>query len=175
MTLPLSGIAIAVAGSASIIWGACKKNGESIKYLGATVLVTGAFNAYIEDSRALTTLVEFKNVVLILLIGFLWTYTMLVLSLLRKPQNRRRGAFSASFLPLLYVLALGLAIEVPSMKNDENPPAEAFLFLVFILAIHLPAFAFGRSRAEKVMGELEGVPKTNFKYFLSSIGPPSWF
>jgi hypothetical protein len=147
MKLPFFGLAYGLAGTACILWGLRKNNPKILRALGAVILFFGAFNAYAETWKTLRR-ISFENATFLLLAGFLCVYTWFTLQLMEQAGIARgRAAFVSSFLPVVYLFILGFGLNLQQAETLENPPFVAYVFLVLVLFIHVPAFAFGKSKA----------------------------
>src|ERR1700738_3366399 len=150
MVAPFFGIAYDVAATACAIWSFYRVEAKPLYSLGALILVIAAVNAYIEEWTNLKSF-NFEGLALLLTFGLLWAYSMLILSLMERGGMKKRStAFVSAFLPIVHIFSIGLAFALPDMKTDENPALTFYIFLVFILVIHVPAFAYGKSQATKV-------------------------
>jgi hypothetical protein len=165
MSAPLCGISYALAGTAGFLWGFRRR--QPLQAAGIVILFVAAINTYSEEWGILRK----YDVALPLLVGFLSAYTVLSLRLMRQVGiTKRRSAIAHSFLPVVYALAVSFAFFLPDiMKTDENPPLTLYVYLLLILAIHVPAFAFGRSRAiqsglASSATSLGSNPQTYFSY-----------
>jgi hypothetical protein len=143
MSAPLCGIAYGLSGIAGLLWGLRKR--KSLQAVSVVILLVGAIDTYSEEWVVLKR----SDLAFPLLVGFLWAYTTLSMGLMKQAGiTKARAAFTHSFLPVVYALAGGFAFFLPDiMKTDENPPLTLYVYLLLILAIHIPAFAFGRGRA----------------------------
>jgi hypothetical protein len=143
LTIPFFGTVYGLSGIASFVWGTRRR--ESLQALGITIAFVGAFNAYSEEWKILSHL----NIALPVFAGFLCAYTVLLMRLMGEVGIEKPGtAFAHSFLPVVYALGVSFAYFLPGMlKTDENPPLTLYVYLLLILAIHVPTFAFGKSRA----------------------------
>ena len=163
MRLPFFGLAYGLAGTACILWGLRKNNPKILRALGALILFFGVFNAYAETWKTLRRM-SFENATFLLLAGFLCVYTWFILQLMEQAGIARgRAAFVSSFLPVVYLLSVGLMYALPELRTLENPPLAVYSFLVLIFFIHVPAFAFGKSKATKSAPETSNLVSSGRK------------
>jgi hypothetical protein len=145
MSAPLFGITYSIAGATCFIVGIRKLR---IMPLGGIMIVVAALNIYVEIWPI--PKYSFESAASLLLIGFLWPYTALSMGLMEDLGIAgRHRRFVSSFLPLVYVLALGFVMLLPRLKTLENPPLALYIFIVFLSVIHIPGFVAGKSQ---VMG-----------------------
>jgi hypothetical protein len=117
--------------------------------LSGVLIVVAALNTYVEEWPNLK-LIKFEVAAPLLLFGFPWPYTALSMSLMEKLGIQgRRQRFVSSFLPLIYSVAVALVLNVPALGTLENPPLVLYVFVVFLVVLHVPAFAAGKSKAIK--------------------------
>jgi hypothetical protein len=145
MNEPLFGITYAVAGVTCLAAGFHRY--KLLLPLSGVMIVVAALNAYVEEWPNSRT-IKFEVAAPLLLFGFLWPYTALSMSLMGKLGIQgRRQRFVSSFLPLIYSVAVALILNVRAFGTLENPPLVLYVFIVFLVVLHVPAFAAGKTKA----------------------------
>jgi len=147
MNEPLFGITYALAGVTCLAAGFQRR--KFLLPLSGVMIVVAALNTYVEEWPNLK-LIKFEVAAPLLLFGFLWPYTALSMSLMEKLGIQGRlPRFVSSFLPVIYAMAVGVVLNVPTFGTLENPPLVLFVFIVFLVVLHVPGFVAGKSKAIK--------------------------
>lgn len=146
MTWPLVGIVYVLGAIGCGVWAIRRKADRLLWPLSALIFVIGILNAYVEEWPTLKHF-RFGYAVPILIVLFVFPYRSFCLRLIER-TGLRPGFVKEqySFLLLLYVGLVAIAIVVPFFARDENAAYTLFAFIVFVCALHVPMFAFGRSK-----------------------------
>jgi hypothetical protein len=147
MILPRLGLIYSVPGVVCVILSFQERRPKLLRQLGALILLLAAFNVYVEEWRAIGS-ANFITISVALIVGFLVAYTHWTIQLLKQAGVDRKGfAFRIAFLPIVYALSISVALLLPQIQAMENPPLVIYCFVALICVLHVPAFAFGTSRA----------------------------
>lgn len=146
MTLPVVGIAYALAAVGCAVWAIRRKTDRLLWPLSGLIFSIAILNAYAEEWPTLKQF-RFEYSAPILIVLFVLPYRSFCLRLIER-TGLRPGFVKEqySFLLLVYVGLVAMAIIVPFFARDENPGYTLFAFIVFVCALHVPMFAFGRSK-----------------------------
>jgi hypothetical protein len=153
--------------------GAAKRERAGIvTALGLVMLSVASINVYVEGWETFKA-TPFEEVAVALLIGLVMANSLLVLRLVAELEmGRGLRAFVSSFLPVVYALAFGFIPLLDGIKFNESPPQAIYYFAILIFAIHVPAFAYGRSQATSKPPQ--GINGPGFRaYFPTLVGPIS--
>jgi hypothetical protein len=173
MTLPLVGIAYALAAVGCAVW-AIRRKTDSIPWsLSGLIFSIAILNAYVEEWPTLKRL-GFGYAVPVLVVLFLLPYRSFCLRLIERTGIRPGFAKEQySFLLLVYVGLVAMAVIAPFFARDENPTYVLFAFIVFVCALHVPMFAFGRRKiaefvARSGMVRPEAPPDIPWSFFTTA-------
>lgn len=146
MTWPLAGIVYALGAVGFAVWAIRKKANRLLWPLSALIFSIAILNAYAEEWPTLKQF-RFAYGVPVLIVLFVLPYRSFCLRLIERTGLRPSFVKEQySFLLLLYAGLVAMAIVVPFFTRDENPAYMLFAFIVFVCALHVPMFAFGRSK-----------------------------
>jgi hypothetical protein len=147
MTLPVVGIAYVLAAAGCAVWAIWKKTDRLLWPLSGLMFSIALLNAYSEEWVVLKR-VPFQYVFLVLTVVFVFMYRSLSLRLIERTGLRRPALVKEQYSGLLQAYAgfAGITIVSVMLAKGENPPLELFAFIVFVCALHVPMFAFGRSK-----------------------------
>ena len=155
MRLPSFAAAYVAAAMVFGLWWFRGERGKVLLPLSGVLLAVAGLNGYAEQWGNLSHL-RFQDAGVILVGGFLLPYSILCVRLMERAGIARGGAaFVSSFLPFVYLLALGLLLNLRQMPTADNPAFSLYIFLIFMCALHIPAFAFGKNRAIRAQSKLE--------------------
>jgi hypothetical protein len=146
MTWPLVGVVYALGAAGCAVWAIRRKANRLLWPLSGLIFSIAILNAYAEEWPTLKQF-RFEYAVPILIVLFVLPYRSFCLRLIER-TGLRPGFVKEqySFLLLLYAGLVAMAIVVPFFARDENPAYMLFAFIVFVCALHVPMFAFGRSK-----------------------------
>jgi len=170
MNIPFFAITYALAGAIAIAVGLRE---QKLRSLGGLAVILGVLNRYVEEWPQLKQ-IDFELVSTLLLVVFMWPYTVLSIALTghRVASRPLMRGFISSFLPAVYAITLGLIATLALMKTFESPPLALYIFLVFIVVIHVPGFAAGRNRDPKGPSQLVQAADHRHSGLLASIKMP---
>lgn len=152
---PLFGAIYAVAGIAGLLRWVFESENKVLLALSGLILVVGGINGYVEQWPNLRY-VQFHDAALVLVGSFLLFYSILCIRLMEQAGIAKgRAALVSAFLPVVYLLAIGLLVSLSQLSTEDNPAVIIYVFLIFTCAVHIPAFAFGKSRTMKLKGGFE--------------------
>lgn len=143
MNVPLFGVVYVFAGTTVLLAEKLKRS--PLQAAGILLIVIGVLNAYAEGWSTLKR----YDLSIPILGSFFAAYSLFAMRLMKATGvTTRSAAVLHSFLPLMFTLAVGLAMAAPElMSATENLPLSMYFLLLLLVAIHVPMFAFGRSRA----------------------------
>jgi len=142
--------------------------------LGAGGGTIAVLNAYAEEWPTLKRF-RFEYAVPVLVVLFLLPYRSLCLRLIER-TGLRPGLIKEQYSDLFqaYALFTGAAIVSLIYGKGQNSRLEVFAFIVFVCALHVPMFAFGRSKiGEFVVRSGIALPKAppdiSWGFFITAI------
>jgi hypothetical protein len=145
--LPIVGIAYVFSAIGCALWAIWRNTDRVLWSLSGIILSIAIVNTYAEEWPMLR---GGWYAVPTLIVFFLLPYRSLCLRLIER-TGLRNGFVKEqySFLPLVYVGLGAVAVTAPFFVWNENPAYVVFTFIVFVCALHVPAFAYGNSRVRK--------------------------
>jgi hypothetical protein len=174
MTWPLAGIVYALGAVGCAAWAIRRKADRLLWPLSALIFVIGILNAYVEEWPRLKEF-PFEFAVPILVVLFILPYRSLGLRLIER-TGLRSAFVKEQYSGLLetYALFAGVAVVLLFQGKGENPPFGLFAFIVFVCALHVPMFAFGRSKiaefvARSGMIRPEAPPDISWDFFTTAV------
>ena len=166
MRLPPFAVTYVVAGAACLIFGF--RRHKSLLALGALLISIATINAYIEEWPS-SDHGNFASVAPALLFVFMLAYTALTMSLAEKVGGKTFSRrFVVSMLPFLYLLLLGVVIELPHFGDLQNPPLALYLCIILTVVLHVPAFAGGKSKFQSRRSSANGVADAGMRKLLQT-------
>ena len=167
--VPLIGLTYAFAGTC---WGLLwlrRKSEAALRALSAVMLAIAALNGYIELWPRWKS-VGFETAALLLVLVFLWPYSLLSIRLMESTGVARgKRAFFSSQLPVIYLLFLGMVlVNLHDLSTFDDPPLAMYIFMVLVCVLHVPAFVAGKTRMAEYQAKLGRSPA-----FPGTNGPPS--
>jgi len=148
--LPPFAIIYGLAGIASGLWFSRASSSAVLRALSGVVFAIAVLNGYVEEWVNLRR-VRFDYSALFMVVIFAWPYAALCVQLMKQLGiNKRSSAEWYSYLPIVYLLLVSLAVASPGLSKLENPPLSLYIFVAFICVLHVPAFATGRSQLAKL-------------------------
>lgn len=175
MTWPLVGIVYALSAVSCAVWAIGRKANRLLWPLSALIFVIAILNVYIEEWPRLKQF-PFEFAVPILVVLFILPYRSLGLRLIER-TGLRPAFVKEQYSGLLetYALFAGVVVVLLFQGKGENPPFGLFAFIVFVCALHVPMFAFGRSKiaefvARSGMVRPEAPPDIPWSFFTTATG-----
>lgn len=173
MTWPLVGLVYALGAVGCAVWAIRNKANRLLWPLSALIFVIGILNAYVEEWPTLRQF-RFGYAVPILIVLFVLPYRSFGLRLIER-TGLRPALAKEQYSGLLeaYALFAGVGVALLFQGQGENPPFGLFAFIVFVCVLHVPIFAFGRSKtagfvARSGLVRPEAVPDIPWSFFTTA-------
>lgn len=173
-TWPIAGIVYALAAVGCAAWAISRKTDRLLWPLSGLVFSIAILNASAEEWPTLKQF-RFEYAAPILIVLFVLPYRSFCLRLIER-TGLRPGFVKEqySFLLLVYAGLVAMAIVVPFFARGENPAYMLFTFIVFVCALHVPMFAFGRSKIAEFVARSgrvlpEAPPDIEWGFFTAAI------
>lgn len=170
VTWPLAGIVYALAAVNCTAWAIQRKDNRLLWPLSGLIFSIAILNAYVEEWPTLKQF-RFGYAVPILIVLFVLPYRSFCLRLIER-TGLRPGFLKEQYssLPLLYAGLVAIAIVVPFFARSGNSAYTLFAFIVFVCALHVPLFAFGRNKIAEFVAKsgtvrAEVAPDISWSFF----------
>lgn len=146
MTWPLVGLVYFLGAVGCAIWAIKRRTNRLLWPLSGLTLVVAILNIYVEKWPTLKQF-PFEFAVPILIVLFVVPYRSFGLRLIER-TGLRPALAKEQYSGLLeaYALFAGVGVALLFQGKGENPPFGLFAFIVFVCVLHVPIFAFGRSK-----------------------------
>lgn len=146
MTVPLVGIAYAAAAAGCVVWAIRRRTETVIWSLSGLIFSVALLNGYAEKWLPLKGF-GFGYAAPALVVLFVLTYRSFCLRLIERTGLRHGFAKEQySGLPEAYALFAGGMIVPLFVRKTENPALWLLAVIALVCALHVPMFAFGRSK-----------------------------
>lgn len=151
MPLPLFGITYGVTGIVSGAWWLRQVHSRALLALSGVIVAMAALNAYVEN-WAMFERTRPDYTICLLLAIFLLPYATLSIRLMEQMEGMTwRPAIWSSYLPLVFLLLIGLAMAIGPGGSTDNRPIALFIGVALVCVLHVPMFAYGKGDVVKIM------------------------
>src|ERR1700734_2049827 len=121
--------------------------GTVVRSLGCVFVLIAILNGYVECWASYRRVLNFRIVIIFLVIALVLGYANFVISLfeLSFRQNRNKAVLS-TYLLIVALLVVGIGSASSQLMRLENPPLGFFSFLAAVFLVHVPLLLMGRSQ-----------------------------